>query len=236
MKTLIAISTALTLAACGGGSSSSPISSASAAPAPQAAQASCPVPPVITSITFMGDSTAFGIGAPANLSEAAAVQQLTQITTINKGVSGSTAAQALTGTLSYTTTLAQQLVNDPSQIVVMNWTINDSHTVDLNTFNQNLFDLVATVRAAGKIPVFEEANPGSIAGYDTALPPYVAAMDAAAATLHVPLIKQYGAFLAIPGWQSLLADGLHPNEFGYSVKAYATAAIIRAIQNGYGVQ
>lgn len=221
---------AISLAACsGGGSSDSIISSASAASAPAAAKGI-----VVTSITFEGDSTAFGIGAPGNLSEPAALQQISQIPVINAGVSGSTTAENLNGTAPFTSTLAQRLATDPSQIVIMNYAINDSHTVDLNTYDKNLFDWVATVRAAGKIPVFAEPNPSSLPGYDTVLPPYVAAMDAVAQQLQVPIVKQYNAFLAIPGWQSLLADGLHPNEFGYSVKAYATAAIIRAITQGYG--
>lgn len=228
------------LSACGGGGGGSPAdppasppsSTSPASSAAVVAPASTAAAPklTVTSITFEGDSTAFGIGATLTTNEPADLQGLLNIPVTDAGVSGSTTAENLDGTAPYfTTQLATRLAIDPSQIVVMNYGINDSHTVTLDVYEQNLFDWVRTVRSFGKIPVFEEPNPSSIAGYATALPPFVEAMDRAAAQLNVPLVSQYNYIMSLPNWQSLLADGLHPSAALYAIKAARTAAVIKTL-------
>lgn len=183
----------------------------------------------MTSITFEGDSTIYGIGAPAGQDEPSDVAKILGVAVINDGVSGTTAEENIYGEAPFTSTLATRLATDPSQIVVMNYAINDSARDTLDQYEQNLYDWVATVRAAGKIPVFEEPNPSSLAAYQAAMPPFVEAMDRAGQQLNVLVIPQYSRIMAMPNWQAILTDGLHPDALGYQIKAIETAAVLQTL-------
>jgi lysophospholipase L1-like esterase len=171
----------------------------------------------------------FGIGAGSGQSEPDDIHAILGMDFTNAGISGTWTAENLAGTAPFTTPLATRLAVDPSKIVVMNYGINDSHEVTLDEYEQNLFDWVRTVRSFGKIPVFEEPNPSSIASFQAVLPAYVAAMDRAAQQLNVPIVPQYYRMQQIPNWQALLSDGLHPNAQGYAVKAQETAAVLKTV-------
>jgi lysophospholipase L1-like esterase len=54
-------------------------------------------------------------------------------------------------------------------------------------------------------------------------------MDRAAEQLNVPLVPRYYRIMAMPNWETLLSDGLHPNAQGYAVKAAETAAEVKAL-------
>lgn len=213
---------AAALGGCGGGGGSG---------APQQpSEQSAPTPrPKVTSITFEGDSTAQGTGAPAGQSEPDDLTALVGVTVINAGLAGTTTQDNLAGAAPFNSPLATRLAGDPSQIVVMNYAINDSQKVNLDTYEQNLYDWVRTVRSFGKIAVFEEPNPSSLAAYQRVLPDYVAAMDRAAQDLNVPIIKQYDYIQTLPNWQSLLSDGLHPNSEGYRIKAQRAVTVLKQV-------
>lgn len=220
--TAMFVGCSVALGGCGGaGGSATPTQ-------PSAQPASVPLPKT-TSITFEGDSTVQGTGAPAGQSEPDDLQALIGITVNNAGVAGSTTQQNLAGVTPFNSPLATRLAVDTSQIVIMNYAINDSQKVNLDTYEQNLYDWVRTVRSFGKIPVFEEPNPSILVAYQRVLPDYVAAMDRAAQDLNVPIVKQYDYIQTLPNWQSLLSDGLHPNSEGYRIKAQRTATVLKQV-------
>lgn len=216
---------------CGGGGGGSSTQTHTAAPAP----ASTPETPSPTiSVLFEGDSTTFGTGAPAGQSEpddVAALLPAVKVT--NAGVYGTWTAQNLSGTAPFTSPLATRLASDSSQIVVMNYALNDSQRVSIDTYRQNLVDWVSTVRASGKVAVFAEPNPATQAGYQQPVTQCVSVMDDVAQQLNVPLVKQYDYMQTLPNWQSLLNDGLHPNAQGYQVKAQRTAAVLKQVIASY---
>jgi lysophospholipase L1-like esterase len=185
---------------------------------------------VVTSILFRGDSTAAGVGAPIGQSEADDLQQILGVPVIKAGVAGADTQDDLQGIGPYfSSPLATRLASDPSQIVIMNYGLNDSLKVTVDVYKQNLTDWVSTVRSYGKIAVFEEPNPSSIDTYEQVMPNFVSAMDSVAAQLNVPLVKQYNYIQTLPNWQSMLVDGLHPNAQLYAIKAARTAAVVRPL-------
>lgn len=124
-----------------------------------------------------------GYGAAAGQSEPDQIQTVLGITTVNDGVSATTANENLEGLAPFTSPLATRLAIDPSQIVVVNYAINDSAYDTLDEYEQNLYDWVRAVRAAGKVPVLEEPNPSSLPAYQASMPAFVAAMDRTAQAL-----------------------------------------------------
>jgi hypothetical protein len=94
----------------------------------------------------------------------------------------------------------------------------------------NLIRFVDTVRASGKLPVLEEPNPVCV-GHE-ALDQLVGILNTVAGDKAVPLVKQYEAIKALPGWRSMLTDCVHPNDALYAFKAgreaEALAQVIRS--------
>lgn len=218
----------------GGGGGSSPSSAAVATPA-----STLPRPkPVV--IDAEGDSTMLGTeevngkyiqtanSAPADLQAILQKQYGTSITVENHGSGGSNIGDRINGTAPwYATPLVNALSTDAAQIVIGNWALNDSgpqNSESVAQYQAYLTDFVNQVRAAGKIPVLEEPNPMTAV---TPLADYVSAMDATAAAMNVPLIQQYQYILSIPNWQSMMsADGAHPLDALYLIKAQREAAVI----------
>lgn len=222
-----------TLSACGGGGGSG----------------NPPRPPLVTPkpvvIDAQGDSTMWGATTvdgtvvqanptPPELLQADLQQALGSgygVAVLNHGVPRSQACQRMNGTAVYTTTLADDLKSSPAQYVLENFGINDSNSVvaeeSVTQFQQCLELFVDAVRAAGKTPILEEPNPVSDdVPYATVLPNYVAVVDAVAQEKGASLIQQFRAIQAIPGWQTLLSDGVHPTPALYAIKAARESAAL----------
>ncbi|MFM0022204.1 SGNH/GDSL hydrolase family protein [Paraburkholderia azotifigens] len=210
---------------CGGGGGGS-----SAQPATALA-----VPPKIVNLDAQGDSTMYGYervngvlvqtqnNAPALLQSSLRAQYGATVSVKNDGVGGSTIAQRLNGTVPYTAPYTP----DSSQIVIGNWALNDAaQSVDVQQFQSSIVQFVTLVRAAGKTVVLEEPNPSTTVAN---LGAYVAAIDYVATQMNVPLVQQYVYIQSLPGWQSMLTDGVHPNDAMYAIKAQREADVIGPI-------
>lgn len=221
------------LSACGGGGGSG-----SPAPAAQ-------VIPKPVLIDAQGDSTMWGATSvdgtlvqasptPPELLQAGLQHALGaryDVTVINHGMPRSQACQRMNGTVVYTTTLADDLKSSPAQYVLENFGINDADSLvadeSLTQFQQCLEAFVDTVRAAGKTPILEEPNPvADNVPYATILPTYVAVVDAVAQEKGVLLIQQFQAIQALPAWQSMLSDGVHPTPGLYEIRVQREVAAI----------
>lgn len=217
------------LAGCGGGSSQQ--SPTAAAQAASFAPASAPAAPVIAAdivIDAEGDSTMYGLQTVNGqfVQSAHPVPVLVQdqlrawfgpnVTVDANGSSGANLNFELQGTNNYSTPLSSRLAASRARIVIENFGINDAY-LPVETYRANLIQFVDTVRASGKLPVLEEPNPVCV-GHET-LDQMVAILGQVAQDKAVPLVKQYDAIKALPGWQSMLTDCVHPNDALYAFKA-----------------
>ena len=211
------------LSACGGGGGGSN-------PAP--VQRIQPQPVVIDA---QGDSTMWGtlvnngVASQSTNPPTARLQTLLRaqlgpnVTVENHAQPGSTIENALNGVAQYKTPYTP----GPEQIVIANWALNDLFQfVDVATYRNSLMQFVTQVRAAGKVVVLEEPNPETTP-LDVA--PYVQAMDDVAAQMNVPLVKQFDYIKSLPNWQSMLGDGIHPNDDLYAIKAQREADVLAPI-------
>jgi acyl-CoA thioesterase-1 len=237
MKRNLVFLAVVTLSGCGG--SSDPVStpatiaqagSASAAStAASDATASTPV-----TIDAEGDSTMKGallvngtyvfanMPAPA-VAQAQLIQKLgvEGITVENDGVVGETVGEDISGWAGIAP-LATRLATDPSRVVIENYGLNDSLEVDIQTYHDNLVAWIAVVKQAGKIPVLEEPNPSSLSYY-TQLPAFAAMVDQVGYEQQVLVIQQYNYILSLSNWQSMLTDGIHPDQALYTIKGQREA-------------
>lgn len=235
MKTIIAVlAMALTLSACGGGGGGgvSPVAAVTKV-----------IKPVI--IDAEGDSTIYGYefvngayiqtpnNAPVLLQAALRAKLGSGITVENKGVGGGTASGSVAGTGVYTVLFATRLAVDPSQIVLSNYALNDMIGRTQDQYAGDLAAWVQVVRAAGKTPVLEEPNPGCTANQAN-LDAYVGTLRTVAQQQGVLLISQYDAIKALPNWQSMLTDCVHPGDALYAFKAnreyLALAPLVQSMQ------
>ena len=163
-----------------------------------------------------------------------------RVTVINRAEPGSWLQEDLEGTGPYTAgTLAAELAANPTvTIVITNSEINDYTFSNPADYRNNLKTWIATVRAAGMTPWFEEPNPtcGVVAcarPVPRNVTAYLSAMRSVARTTGVPLIPMYAPFLAQPDWTQLLQrDGVHPTDEGYAVKdTQAFGDLLRAVRS-----
>jgi lysophospholipase L1-like esterase len=226
------------LAGCGGGSSQPQSASAS-----QAASASLATPNIAADIVIdaEGDSTMYGLETvdgqfvqsahpvPALVQEQLRVWFGPNVTVNANGSSGANLNYELQGTNNYSTPLSSRLAASRARIVIENFGINDAY-LPAETYRANLIQFVDTVRASGRLPVLEEPNPVCV-GHET-LDQLVGILNQVANDKAVPLVKQYDAVKALPGWQAMLTDCVHPNDALYAFKAgreaEALAQVIRS--------
>lgn len=226
---------------CGGGGGGSP-----PAPTPQPA----PAPAKTVVINAEGDSTMYGNEFPGGVlkrtqtpppvaAQAALRDQFgASVTVVNNGIPGTTVLDDLQGiTTQYGSEVAlpTKLASDPAQIVVENFGINDSVKGGMTPqiFHDQLTTWVTTVRGMGKIPVLEEPNPVTHPEYAAGLPDYVAAVDQVAKEQNVTLIDQYAYIQSIPNWQSMLTDGIHPDDQLYTLKGQHMAKVLAPIVKSF---
>jgi lysophospholipase L1-like esterase len=224
---------AIVVSACGGGGGGS-------SPSP----AQTPVPAVKKPVTIdaQGDSTMYGyngIGgqtpnnAPVVLQATLQAKFGASVTVVNNGVLGTTAPERMNGMAPYTQTFAQHIAADSSQIVIVNFGINDANPAideSISTFQNYLLQFIATAQAAGKTVILEEPNPTCDNPARTVnLDKVVATIDAIASSGNIPLVSQYEYIKALPNWQGMMPDCIHPNDALYAIKASREAAVIGPI-------
>lgn len=157
--------------------------------------------------------------APVVLQSLLQKQFGTTVTVENNGQGGATVVERMNGSTPYTSPYA----SDGAKIVIGNWAINDTVNESVSAYETALISFVTNVRAGGGIAVLEEPNP--VVGAPT-VGDYSDAMDAIAAQMNVPIIKQYAYIQSLPNWQDMLTDGIHPNDALYAIKAQREEAVI----------
>jgi acyl-CoA thioesterase-1 len=216
------------LAACGGSGEPQATSSTQTASRLQAAVV----------IDAEGDSTMFGLETvngqfvqasppPPALVQARLRELFGPAVTVNAyGSPGANLRFELRGTDNYTTPLRARLALSRAQIVIENFGINDAY-LPADEYRSNLREFDDTVRASGKLPVLEEPNPVCV-GHEN-LDQLVGILNEVARDKAVPLVKQYDAIKALPGWQAMLPDCVHPDDTLYAFKAAREAELLAQV-------
>jgi acyl-CoA thioesterase-1 len=242
MRLTLTLLCALTLSACGGGSSPSPIV---AAQPPASAPVCRPV-----NVSAQGDSTMWGTQSvngtayqtpynPPALMQANLQSYLGVCVTVsNDAVAGTDYGNRLFGTGNDAGLAFPQyqnwLLNNASQVVIVNFALNDANPGNVwnetpDEFRQDMEVFVTETAAAGKFIVLEEPNPTAFEPWNTILATYVAIIDQVAAEHNIPLVQQYDYIMSLPNWQSMLIDGLHPTPALYEIKASREVAVLLPI-------
>jgi lysophospholipase L1-like esterase len=215
------------LAACGGGEP----------PVSTAAQTASRLQTVVA-IDAEGDSTMFGLetlngqfvqaaSPPPVLVQARLRELFGAGVTVNAyGSPGANLRFELQGTDNYATPLSARLALSRARIVIENFGINDAY-LPAEEYRGNLRQFVDAVRASGKLPVLEEPNPVCV-GHES-LDGLVGILNEVAREKLVPLVKQYDAIKALPGWQAMLTDCVHPGDALYAFKAAREAEVLAQV-------
>lgn len=226
------------LAGCGGATPSAPAAATRAADAPSASAIGAAI-----AIDAEGDSTMYGLEMVGGqfVQSARPVPALVQAqlrtlfgpnVTINaNGSPGANLDMEMNGTGNYATPLSARLALSRARIVIANFGINDAY-LPLDAYRANLTRFVDVVRASGKLPVLEEPNPVCV-DHET-LDTLVDILNEVAREKNVPLVKQYDAIKALPGWQSMLTDCVHPNDALYAFKAAREADVLAQVIRSNG--
>jgi lysophospholipase L1-like esterase len=213
------------LAGCGGGGES---------PSAASTQAAVHLQTTIA-VDAEGDSTMYGLetvngqfvqsSSPPPVLVQARLRGLfgPGITVNGYGSPGANLRVELQGTDNYATPLKDRLVVSRARIVLENFGINDAF-LPAAEYRTNLVQFIDTVRASGKLPVLEEPNPVCV-GHET-LDELVGILNEVAHEKAVPLVKQYDAIKALPNWQALLTDCVHPGDELYDFKAAREAQVL----------
>lgn len=203
---------------CGGGESSAP-----------EAEATPPAPKPAVRIEMYGDSTTVGWDFESK-GEPYTLQALVppNVTVVNEGTNGKSAKDLLNGTDGKHPTWVQQMANSRANLVTINFGINDVITTPLADYASNMRQLVDIARQAGKIVVLQQPNP-------TCAPPrmdlvnYVRQLDQIAQEKNVPIVRQFDLIMAMPNWQSLMSDCIHPDKDKYPIKAQNTFVVLQSL-------
>lgn len=199
----------LALAACGGGGDPGPTQAAAAAPVAQApvAQATptpvvqaAPCPKTSVRVQLFGDSTQ--VPQAANLQPLMDARFGPGVVTVENRAVGHTYGQQLIGGSDGMNLPWPQSV--ASDIVVVNHGINDAHrSLDLAQYAANLRAWLT----APAVVVLETPNP---VNSDFSTDAYAGTVRSVATAERAPLADTAAFVAAMPGWQALLPDGLHP--------------------------
>jgi lysophospholipase L1-like esterase len=216
------------LAACGGGAEP---------PLSTTAQTASRLEAVVA-IDAEGDSTMFGLetvngqfvqaASPPPVLVQTRLRELfgAGVTVNGYGSPGANLRFELQGTDNYATPLRERLAVSRARIVIENFGINDAY-LPPDEYRSNLREFVDTVRASGKLPVLEEPNPVCV-GHES-LDALVGILNEVAHEKGVPLVKQYDAIKALPDWQAMLPDCVHPGDALYAFKAAREAGVLAQV-------
>lgn len=222
MKRFIAV-LAFALAACGGGGGESP-SPVAAVEQPAPAPVAKPV-----RIEMYGDSTTVGWDFEGK-GEPYSLQALVpkNVTVVNEGVNGMSAVNLLNGTAGKHLPWVQQIANSQADIVTINFGMNDVITTPLTDYDVYMRKLVDIALQAGKKVLLQQPNP-TCAPPRMALVNYVRVVDQIAQDKGVPIVRQFDLLSAMPNWQSLMTDCIHPDKDKYPIKAYNTFLVLEGL-------
>jgi acyl-CoA thioesterase-1 len=220
------------LAGCGAGGESG-----TATPTAATIQAATRLQSAIV-IDAEGDSTMFGLetvngqfvqsAAPPPVLVQTRLRELfgAGVTVNGYGSPGANLRVELRGTDNYATPLKERLAVSRASIVIENFGINDAF-LPADEYRSNLRQFVDAVRASGKLPVLEEPNPVCV-GHET-LDELVGILNDVAREKAVPLVQQYEAIKALPNWQALLTDCVHPGDQLYAIKAARETEVLAQV-------
>jgi acyl-CoA thioesterase-1 len=184
-------------------------------------------------IEAYGDSTTLGIScidghcaprpdnAVSYLQDALRSQYGARVSVTNLGVGGTMASQLRDGTeRGRGVPWKDRLAASNAQIVTINYGINEvMHNQTPEQFYAAETDLVKTAQALGKLPVLQTSNPMPDGPLNARLAAMADMTRRVAAEQQVPLVDQYAAISALPGWKTQMSDGAHPKPELYRVKA-----------------
>lgn len=248
MKPLIAV-LALALAACGGGGDTPPEAPVAPAdttyhPPLSPTLKATPVAQRVIRISMYGDSTVYGTSfvdgtyVKSAHNEPVSVQwQFDQdfgpgkVIVTNRGIPGSTCPELLWGQAPVKTPWAQEIANNPDDLILVNEGINDAFRPwEADTdFAFCYQQLGSTVKLAGKGFIIEGPNPIDKQQNDR-LQQLVAIEQQVALGLGVPSIPTWQAITSqYPDWQSQLPDQIHPSDGLYEYKAYVAYQTLKPI-------
>ena len=175
-------------------------------------------------IEMYGDSTTFGatvnssgVWSQSTMNPPATVNSLytSQVSVTNKGVSGITTENLLSGTGSVTTPWTTVMANSPSKIVTIDLGINDAFQgVSDSDFTTRLTSLVTIAKYYGKTVILVTPSPVNT-------PYYQRTSDLAqcvrnvAAVQGVALVDLFAFIQTLSGWTTHLTDGTHPDAYLY---------------------
>lgn len=200
-------------------------------------------------ITQFGDSTVVGYHraadgtypiydeAPWKMLQADLRKQLgsnVQVRLYAKG--GATIRDLVNGTGSFPKALAEGIKDTPKGIVTVKFGLNDPGQMNVATFQHYLTQAVEILVKHGDTIVLEEPTPtkNNIFGNGR---DYAVAVDNVAAQFHLPLVRSYDATMAIPGWQGLMSDEMHPTLPLYrSIVAEQLPVLLPTIKKVMGYQ
>lgn len=226
---------------------SEPVAASDPASAPtQASQpvASAPASastPIVKIAVFGDDQMAgiaisqFGMPTLVTPNEPAQLQTLLQsefndsgisVQNISSGGTSSSLQNELDGMDGLGNGQPQRMQASGATIVIEEHALNDAlggETVD--EYSAYLGQWIQDAKTAGLQPVLEE--PGPVCdGNHPQLPAYVAAMDAAASTYNIPIIKTYSLISGIDGWQAHMLGCTVPDSTLDAFRAQQEQAVI----------
>ena len=153
------------------------------------------------------------------------------VTVVNEGVNGMSAVNLLNGTDGKHLPWLQQMANSRADLVTINFGMNDVITTPLQDYATYMRQLVDIARQAGKVVVLQQPNP-TCATPRLNLVQYVRQLDQIAQEKGVPMVRQFDLLLAMPDWQSLMSDCIHPDKDKYPIKAHNTFLVLQGINFG----
>lgn len=120
----------------------------------------------------------------------------------------------------------QRMQTSGATIVIEEHALNDAlggETVD--EYAAYLGQWIQDAKTAGLQPVLEEPGPVCDENHPQ-LPAYVAAMDAAAQTYNVPIVKTYSLISGVDGWQAHMLGCTVPDSYLDGIKVAQEQAVI----------
>lgn len=218
-------------------------SSPAAASSPDTASAPVPASTLVVKVAIYGDDQMAGLATDSmgvirviNPNEPAQLQALLQeqfsdtgisVQNVSSGGTSSSLQNELDGMDGLGNGQPQRMAQSGASIVIEAHALNDALGGEtVQEYAAYLGQLIQGAQASGLQPVLEEPSP-VCDGNHPQLPAYVAAMDAAADTYKIPLVKTYSLISGINGWEAHMLGGcIVPDVTLDQIRAHAEQAVI----------
>lgn len=186
-------------------------------------------------VAFYGDSTAWGVTMLPNstyvrtkANEPAGLEWLLQarfgahVFVENHGKPGSTCADFLWGANGVVRDWDAEMSTSPVDIVIVNFGLNDAGAMSMQDFQFCMQQLAGKAQSNGKLFVVNTPNPVTLHYNSTYWS--IVHIDKA---LGVPVADHWNGIMNdVPGWETMLPDGIHPNDALYANKALRTFNVL----------